>query len=164
MEIMKHQKMRLLLIFLFGMGFTSVSSQESVHAAGGDAYSGAGAVNYSVGQIVYTTDFAADASVAKGVQQPLEISVITAVEETSANLDITAFPNPTREQFKVKVGASLLENLIFQVRDNQGRLIKEVDPQSTETEISLAGLESATYFLNVMDGDTPVRTFKILKH
>ena len=85
-----------LLTFTFFL--STVSAQESVNATGGDASGSGGSASYSVGQVVYTTNVGTNGSVSQGVQQPYEISVVTAIEEAKGiNLTVTAYPNPTTD-------------------------------------------------------------------
>ena len=78
---MRHKKFTLSAVLLLGLGLTGLQAQTSVNATGGDASGSGGSVSYSVGQVVYTTNTGTSGSVAQGVQQPYEISVVTAIEE-----------------------------------------------------------------------------------
>lgn len=88
-------------------------AQETPIASGGDATGSGGTVSYAVGQIVYATDTATTGSVAKGVQQPFEISVVTGINELGITLGVSVYPNPTTtflhlqiESEKLKLSAS----------------------------------------------------------
>ncbi|MGB4293795.1 MAG: hypothetical protein WBJ37_13065 [Bacteroidales bacterium] len=68
-------------VFCF-LGFIKpLKAQNTVTSAGGDASGSGGSVSYTTGQIVYTTVSSANNSVAQGVQQPWEISVVTEIEK-----------------------------------------------------------------------------------
>jgi len=71
---MKHKRLKLCALLLFGLGLTGLQAQESVNAAGGNASGSGGTVSYTVGQVVYTTKTGTNGSVAEGVQQAYEIS------------------------------------------------------------------------------------------
>ena len=81
---MRHKRLKLSTVLLLGLGLTGVQAQTSVNATGGDASGGGGSVSYSVGQVVYTTHTGTSGSVAEGVQQPYEISVVTGLEEAQS--------------------------------------------------------------------------------
>ena len=93
---MKH-KQGIFCALLLGIGLTA-KAQQANPAAGGDATGSGGSVAYSVGQIVYTTHTGTTGSVAQGVQQPYEISVVLGIENSLIDLDINAYPNPTTQK------------------------------------------------------------------
>ena len=78
---MRHKKLKLSAVLLLGLGLTGLQAQESVNATGGNASGSGGSASYSVGQVVYTNNTGTSGSVAQGVQQPFEISVVTGIEE-----------------------------------------------------------------------------------
>lgn len=74
---MRHKRLKLSAVLLLGLGLTGLQAQTSVNATDGDVSGSGGSVSYSVGQVVYTTHTGTSGSVAEGVQQPYEISVVT---------------------------------------------------------------------------------------
>ena len=101
---MRHKKLKLSAVLLLGLGLTGLQAQNAVPATGGNASGSGGTVAYSVGQVVYTTNTATNGSVAQGVQQPFEISVVTGLEEAKGiNLALSAYPNPTTDFLNLKV-------------------------------------------------------------
>ena len=153
----------LLLFFTFSL--STVQAQESVNATGGDASGSGGSAGYSVGQVVYTTNTGTTGSVAQGVQQPFEISVVTGLEAAKGiNLMVSAYPNPTTDYLTLEVNAFELSTLNFQLYDMQGRLLQSDKITRTQTSISMGGLVPATYFVKVTEGKKEVKTFKIIKN
>ncbi len=136
-------------------------AQESVTAAGGDASGAGGSVAYSVGQLVYTTHTGSTGSVAQGVQQPFEISVVTGMSETAIQLEMNAYPNPTMDYLNLRVSA--YEGLILQLTDERGVVVERRKLSENNTTISMEGVAKATYFLTVTSEDRVVKTFKIVK-
>ncbi len=79
-------------------------AQDVISASGGDASGNGGSGSYSIGQLFFMTHAGADGSVAGGVQQPWEISVVTGIHEaTGINLVVSAFPNPAIDFLKLSV-------------------------------------------------------------
>jgi hypothetical protein len=150
------------LIFSVGL-----HAQESSTATGGDATGTGGTASYSVGQVVYTTATGTNGSVAQGVQQPYEISVITGVKETSINLEMNVYPNPTTNFLTLKVDAStslINQQLSYQLIDLQGKVITNKKVTATNSTINVESLPKAIYFLNVTNDNQVVKTFKIIKN
>ena len=147
-----------LLLFAF-----TVNGQESINASGHNATGTGGSASYSLGQVVYTTYSGTNGSVAQGVQQPYEISVILGIEYTNINLIMTVSPNPTKDLLTLKVDNYEFENLTYQLLDINGKQFLLSQTSAAETQISVASLPSAIYFLKVSDKNKVIKTFKISK-
>jgi hypothetical protein len=151
----------LLLIF----GFTGLHAQESIPASGGNASGSGGSMSYSVGQIVYTTNTGTNGSVAQGIQQPFEISVITGLENTEGiSLRYSVYPNPTTDYLVLKVENYDKQNLSYQLIDYNGKSLENKKIISSETIIVLSLFVPAAYFLKVMDDNKEIKIFKIIKN
>lgn len=157
---MTHKKVKLGVLLI---GFSlSAEAQQAATASGGDASGSGGTVAYSVGQVVYTTITGSNGSVAQGVQQPYEISIVLGVENHEVNL-IQAYPNPTIDYLTLNVGNSELSSLNFQLYDITGKLIENKKITSSIETIRMENLPSAIYFLKVTNNHKDVKTFKIIK-
>src|SRR5574344_3083349 len=136
---MRHKRLKLSALLLLGLGLTGLQAQTSVNATGTNASGSGGTVSYSVGQVVYTTNTGASGSVAQGVQQPFEISIVTGIEEAKGiNLSVTAYPNPTTDYLKLEVKDFELSTLNFQLYDMQGKLLQNEKLTGTETQINMS--------------------------
>lgn len=143
---------------------TIIHAQESISATGGEAIGSGGSVSYSVGQLTYQTHTGTNGSVAQGVQQPFEISVVSEIEEAkSINLMVSAYPNPTTDLLQLKVESEKLKNLSFQLYDMQGKLLQSEKITNSQTSIFMSNLQPATYFLRITQGNMEIKTFKIIK-
>ena len=162
---MRHKKLKLSAVLLLGLGLTSLQAQTSVNATGGSASGSGGSGNYSLGQVVYTTNAGTNGSVAHGVQQPYEISVVTGIEEAKGiNLSISVYPNPTTDYLTLEIKEFELSNLHFQLYDMSGKLLKSEKITGSQTSIVMGNLVPATYFVKVVQGNKEVKTFKIIKN
>lgn len=160
---MLHNLIRSSVIFLFLSGITAgLQAQEALTAGGGEASGSGGSVSSSVGQLFYTTQAGTDASVAEGVQQPFEISVVSSVRETGA-VSITLYPNPAEGLITVKT-ENIQTDLFYRIYDVNGKLLKSKKASGTLTQFDLSQYKPAVYFLKVTDHEKEVKTFKIIKH
>lgn len=152
-----------LLTFIFS--FSTVTAQESVNTTGGNASGSGGSASYSVGQLVYTTSTGSAGSVAQGVQQAWEISVITAIEQArDINLICSAYPNPTSDLLTLKIDNYDNENLSYKLFDSNGKPLESKKISGNETAITMTNLLSGLYFLKVIDRQIEIKTFKIIKN
>ena len=165
---MKYINLKLSAIFLFALGLTGIHAQTAIPAAGGDANGSGGTASYSVGQIVYTTNSGGtNGSVAQGVQQPFEISELTAIEEAKGiSLVVSAYPNPTNDYLTLQVDASTtlsIQLLSYQLFDISGKLLETKKLESNQTNIVMSNLVPAIYFLKIVQSKKELKTFKIVK-
>jgi hypothetical protein len=159
---MLHKSLKLIALFLLGL--TGLQAQESINATGGDASGGAGSVSYSFGQVICQTHTGTNGSVAQGVQQPFEISVVTAIEEAKGiNLSVTAYPNPTTDYLTLCISEFDISNVSYHLYDMQGRLLQSEKITDKLTSIVMGNLVPATYFVKVIQANKEVKTFKIIK-
>lgn len=162
---MIHKKVKLSAVLLLGLGLTGLQAQEATSATGGNASGSGGSVSYSVGQVIYITNTGTNGSVAQGVQQPYEISVISGLEETRRiNLMVSTYPNPTTDFLTLKVENYDNTNLSYQLYDINGKLLANEKVSSSEIRIQLGKFVSATYFMKLTDNNQEIKTFKIIKN
>ena len=162
---MLNKKVFVSLVVLSGLVQTGLQAQSASTATGGNATGSGGTVSYSVGQTGYTTHTGTTGTVAQGVQQPYEISVVAGIEEAKAiTLDCTAYPNPTTDFLRLKVLDYDTVNLTYQIYDSSGKQLVSRKIEGSETTISMQGLVRANYFLKVTDNKQEIKTFKIIKN
>ena len=161
----RNKKILLALLLLCLEGTTSLHAQETVTTTGGEASGSGGTASYTVGQVVYTTTTGTGGNtVAQGVQQPYEISVVTGIEEAKdINLSVSAYPNPTTDYLSIKVENYETANLQYMVFDINGKLLQTVKATGQETQIETSNLAPANYFVKVLDNNREIKVFKIIK-
>jgi hypothetical protein len=161
---MKQQRKILNIFFLFGFCIAIVQGQQTIPSTGGNAGGSGGSVSYTVGQILYRTFSGTNGTVAQGVQQPYEISVVTAIRNTEdINLKGVVYPNPTRGITKLVFESPDYENLRFRLFNGNGVLLQDKKVEGRETEISLENLPSSVFFLKIIENNLEVKVFKIVK-
>ena len=149
---------------LIGIGAKGLQAQQTIPASGGNATGSGGSVSYTVGQITYTTYTGTNGSVAQGVQQPYEISVVNGIAEAKdIVLQCSAYPNPLTDIIKLNIGNLSTSNFNYQLFDNNGKLLESKKIENTETSINMHNLATATYFIRISDKDKAIKTFKIIK-
>jgi len=155
------------IILLMGLfvAVISTKAQEAIPATGGEVSGSGGSASYTVGQVVYTTNVGTNGNtVAQGVQQPYEISVVTSILETKdINLSVSAYPNPSTNYLTVKVENYETANLQYQIFDINGKLLQTVKATGTETKIETNNLVPANYFVKIIDKKKTIKVFKIIK-
>ncbi len=162
---MKQTKAKLGALFLFLIGMAGLQAQVAVTTTGGNASGSGGSSSYTVGQIGYTTNTGTNGSVAQGVQQPFEISIVIGVEEAKEiELLCMLYPNPTTDFVNLKLHNFKVENISYQIFDFNGKLLEIKKVEGSETSIGLKNYADAVYFLKVFQGEKELKTFKIVKN
>ena len=152
------------ITLFFCLLFTTsiVYSQEIVTTAGGEA-TGSGTVSYSIGQVVYSNTTGSNGSVSQGVQQAYEI-VDAIGEAVEINLELSAYPNPTNSALTLNIGNYNNQNLSYRLCDMQGKLLDSKKVIHSSTEIGMQDLPASTYLLNIVDNESLIKTFRIIKN
>ena len=152
-----------LLSFLLSFSMNAQTSHQVLSATGGDASGSGGSVAYSVGQIVYTTSTGTSGSVAQGVEQAYEISSV-GIKETALNISLSIFPNPTSDYLTLKVEDYNNEALSYHLLDEQGKLVLNEQITNQVTQVAMSNLARGAYFINVLQENKKIQTFKIIKN
>jgi len=144
---------------------TIIQAQSTIPASGGNATGTKGSVSYSVGQVVYTTNIGTGGSVAQGVQQPYEISVVNAISNIEEiNFECIVFPNPTKGQIKLIISTKDFDNLRFQLYNLNGIRLQDKKIEGEETEVFMDNLLPSVYFLKILSDNKELKIFKIIKN
>ena len=153
----------LILSFLFSFSMKAQTSHQVLSATGGDATGTGGSVAYSVGQIVYTTSTGTTGSVAQGVEQAYEIYSV-GIKETTLNISLSVFPNPTSDFLTLKVQDYNNEALSYNLLDEQGKLVLNEQIITQDTQVAMSTLARGAYFINIVQTNKKIQTFKIIKN
>ncbi|MBI9054493.1 MAG: T9SS type A sorting domain-containing protein [Bacteroidales bacterium] len=155
---------RLFIVFIFVFVLTKVNAQEILSTSGNNAAGGSGTVTYTVGQIVYSTIIGESGSLAQGVQQAYEITVISGFEhKKDIKLMCKAYPNPTVDNLILEIANYESDNLTYQLVDVNGKLIQTKKITVNETDIYMNNCAVGVYFLKLSSNCNPIKTFKIIK-
>ena len=161
---MKTHPIKLLILLLFCFGLAEARAQEAVIATGGNAAGSGGSASHSVGQIVYTTATGTNGSANHGVQQPYEFFIVGLDENPGINLQLNVYPNPTPSQVTLNIGNLDPKEMIYRLYDSRGKLLISSSLREELTEIPTGSYSNGTYLLQVYNGKSLLRTFKIIKN
>lgn len=142
-----------------------VSGQSVVPASGGKASGNNGSAVYTAGQVFYHINLGIAGSEAQGVQQPFEISIVTATGDAeNIVLEYMVYPNPTRGLLTLAISPSNYEKMRFHLLAYDGTLLQDKKIEGGSTIISTEGLPNAIYLLEVIQNNWKVKVFKIIKN
>ncbi len=162
---MQHHKVIVIASSLFVLRLIGLQAQETIPASSGNAKGTGGSVSYTIGQVTYQTLSGTSRTIAQGVQQPFEISVVTAVENTEGvTLEYKLYPNPTRGLVTLTIKPFDQNNFKYLLFDIRGVLIQDRKIESDVTEIALDTFTPSMYLLIIIRDNKEVKVFKIVKN
>jgi hypothetical protein len=158
-------KMKLLCsLSVYCLCFIVAHGQGAIPATGGTAPGTGGSVTYTVGQIADGVITGTNGFIIQGVQQPYEISTVTAIEDREdITLEYSVYPNPTEGTIRLVIKSFNDGDFRFQLYNLTGTVLQEKKIIDEETEISMENHASAVYFLRVIRDNREVKVFKIVK-
>jgi len=160
---MSYKKTKLCATLLLCFGLFTGYAQQEVNASGGNASGSGGSSVYSLGQIFETNIISGcDITEIRNIQQPSEI-ITDKSNEAVSEYELSVYPNPTENNLNLLVKNSVPDNLKYQLFDMQGSLLKSNAITGNQTQIETSDLPPATYFLKIMQENTQVQSFKIVK-
>lgn len=160
---MKTTTTKLLVCLFFGISISSIHAQQTTIASGKSISGIDGNISYSVGQISYTTISNPTGTISQGVQQPFEIFTLGTNDFQNISLKISIYPNPTTTLVNLRIDDLDFISFEYQLFDVTGKQILNKKIIQIETQIPLENLPDKTYFLNVSDNNTIIKSFKIIK-
>ncbi len=151
------------ILLITGLLAQQLKAQQAVAAAGGNASGSGGSVSWTAGQTCFSTFTGLSGSVAEGVQQPYEISVINGAELPEITLQLRVFPNPTADRLMLETGGTqgVFAAALFDV---QGKLLQKYRVTSMFTEINMVSYAPANYILRVTRNGRQVKSFRIIRN
>ena len=151
----------ILFCLLFTVEFTF--AQAALTASGGEAVGDGGTLSYTIGQVDYIQASGSGGTASQGVQQPFTITVLGNEDYPGIELKAVVFPNPTTNYINLIITNVVAEDLSYQLFDMNRRIISSHKITNQETIIPMERLASATYLLYVLDQNSQLKVFKIIK-
>jgi len=165
-------KKSLVIAGLLVVSTTCATAQSSMVSTGGELIGSGGSASISVGQVNYQTHTGSTSSSAGGVQQAIEVSSISIQDvpfkynskysNTSDVIAIKVYPNPTTENVHIEAGDFKGEVLTYKLLDITGKTLLDGQMLSPIVTISLSAFPSATYFMEVKQGER-ASVYKLVK-
>lgn len=152
------------VFFVFCLAIIPVSGQESIAVTGANISGSNGSASISVGQVFYSTYSGVNGSVAQGIQQPHEISVLSGLEHAALiKLESYVYPNPTSDYLLLNINDEEISAYTFFLYNLKGELLLSDKIRENITSISMRGLSTSNYLLKIFKNKQEMTTYKILK-
>jgi hypothetical protein len=143
-----------IMVIVFGM---NVMAQTATVAANGNATGPGGSMSYSILQV----DYFKAAGLSNPIQSAFEISTVTGIEVSNINLDIKVYPNPVTDYVILTMDNT--KGMQYKVFDVIGNLLYNKQVTENITNINMH-VPSGIYFISISNGNTDIKTFKVVKN
>ena len=153
----------LLTIALLLSSSARLYAQKTVTSSGNDAIGSGGSSNYTIGQIDYNL-LRRLGSTALGVQHAYELFALSSNDLVASNLKLIAIPNPTVDGITHQIDNLENQKLTFVMFDKNGTLLQSNQIMGKTTTIKTQQLKSSTYILTVLENNTVIKKFKLIKN
>ena len=158
------QKWKVLFnVLLLGLcSFTPLFSQVAVNASGGGSNTIDGSIEYSIGNVFYTSVTTNEGSLTEGVQHTYDITNV-GIQEQDLNISLSVFPNPTTDLLNLATCFNT-KGFSFELIDLLGNQLEIQLIESNLSIIKMLSYNTGTYILNILSEDKKVlQSFKIIK-
>ena len=157
-------KLKQLFIFSFLLLTSVLSGQKTFSSSGFNSNGNSGIITYSVGQVVIDFNTGNNGSLIQGVQQPYEIFSTLGNDILNINLNLIAYPNPTTDQLVLGIENFKGKKFYYQLFNMEGKSLLYDNCVDNKTHINLNEFPSNTYLLSIVENNTVIKTFRIIKN
>jgi len=150
-------------VFLLGLcSFSPLLAQVAVNTSGGGSKTIDGSIEYSIGNVFYTSVTTDAGSITEGVQHTYDITTV-GIQEQDLNISLSVFPNPTTDLLNLSTCFNT-KGFSFQIINLLGNQLEIQPIESNQTIIRMLSYNTGTYILNILSDDNKVlQSFKIIK-
>jgi len=153
----------LILSIAILIGMTEImKAQSTMVAAGGNAIGPTAQVSYTIGQVVYTSQYNSDAIVDQGVQHSIEIYPVSIGKEES-ECSISVFPKKSCESKTISLGETREFQGKWSIIDIHGKQVLAQEYDSSHTTLSLSDLPTGSYTLLIHDTRSKIQKHYTIK-
>jgi hypothetical protein len=145
-------------------GYLNISAQQGIVSAGGNTSGANGSASSSIGQIFYCSYYGSGGKISEGLQQPLEIYLVTGIWENEDNQPVRAYPNPVKSILLIEMKYTPEKKASYMLYNSNGNVISENMITGNVTSVNMEELPAGVYFIEFFTGSNTVRVFKIIKN
>jgi hypothetical protein len=157
-------KLKQLIIFSFLILSSVLSAQETFSSSGFNSNGNLGIITYTVGQVAIDFNTGNNGSLIQGVQQPYEIFSTLGNDIFYINLNLIAYPNPTTDQLVLSIENFKGKKFYYQLFNLEGKSLLYNKCIDNKTYINFNRFPSNTYLLSIVEKNTVIKTFRIIKN
>jgi hypothetical protein len=140
----------------------TVSAQQVVAPAGHFHENTHGSVCWTLGETIIHAFAGSQYQITQGFQQGI-VSVSTYAGNLLPGIEITAYPNPTRDLVIISIQKPTDNQLVYELFGINGNVLKRDILEIPETKIGFDHLLPGTYFIRIIQDIHLIKTFKIIK-
>jgi hypothetical protein len=138
-------------------------TQQVIATSGGNDKNSDISIAWTIGEPVIATLSTGTAVLTQGFHQPdLEVTVIQSLDGLPYTVE--AYPNPTDELLLIQLKNAEARDFQYHLFDMNGKILEQNSLESDITAVNMQNYPAGVYLLKVMQKDTEIKTFEIIKH
>ena len=151
-------------LLLFGLK-ASLSAQSNFVSLGSSVSNQQGNISFTLGQPSYVNVKSSSGSMEFGVQQPYQFVAVTSISNQPDLLSLSIYPNPAQEFLEIKNLQQLISRgkLKIQIISRSGQTVLLEDIKTFQERFDVSRYKSGAYYINVLQQEKLLRTFKFIK-
>ena len=137
-----------------------INAQEIITSSGDYYESSNASLSWTIGESMTETYTSGITILTQGFQQS-RLTASSVFELDNLNISIKIAPNPTPDIITLYIDN--YKDINYQLFDFNGKLLKQSNVLSQETEINFSQLAYAAYFLKIMKGKQMIKSYQVIK-
>jgi len=97
------------------------------------------------------------------IEAASSFTTVPLLKKTKVNAEFSVYPNPSKDQVQVALGASTQKEVLLQLFDLQGKLLLQRNGMQHEDQIDISNLPKGMYHLSITDELQQRKTIKLIK-
>ncbi len=144
------------------LAYSQTTNPELVSSAGESFNNSTYQICWSVGECVTATHLAEDYIITQGFHQ--NSYVITEVKNLATDINISVYPNPTKDLLTVNLEESARPSSVLTVTDINGKVLQQAEITSDVEQLDFSNYSNGVYFLTLKQENQLIKSFKIIKN
>lgn len=161
---MKSKRLVILLSLVLIFSSAVVMAQQTMSSAFDNLSSTSGSVSYTVGQMLFTDLNNLDFQIYQAINIPIETFQKNNTSIVKKETSFCAFPNPCTDFVILKFNSIESTDLIYQLFDLNGNLMKQGAITWNKTRIELIDLPPSLYLVRILENQKEIENIKFIKN
>lgn len=136
-----------------------IFAQELVSAQGESLSNASGSIDFSIGELVISTESNANNTLTQGFHQTAWEFV--SLEDHLPAFSMSIFPNPTSEL--LTINSAVYDGVSYKMYDKSGRIVLAGELTDELTQLNVASFSDGSYSILLEQGNEPIKQFHLLK-
>lgn len=156
-------KLKISLLLIISVVASYCFAQTAIIPTTGVLTGSNGYVNYTLGQVFYSTNSGTTGTEIQGIHQAYKIETPTSLSKDYEDIKCVLFPNPTKGNITLDIDISKHAALFYSIINTQGQELHYAPVESNITQLNFDRLNPSVYLVKIIEEKQIIKTYKITK-